>query len=108
MEEGAPVAAERLRSGPLTAILAAAHARATAHSAAAVGAAGVCLLALLFALPWIWSGLEESNPISMSDRTVSRRTAMVEGRGIVPILLLPFVSGDGADAATRNIALSLT
>ena len=96
MEEGAPVAAERLRSGPLTAILAAAPARATAHSAAAVGAAGVCLLALLLALPWIWSGLEESNPISMSDRTVSRRTAMVENRGIVPILLLPFASGDGA------------
>ena len=108
MEEGAPIAAEGFRSGPLTAIPAAAHARTTAHWAAAVGAAGVCLLALLFALPWIWSGLEESTPISMSDRTVSRRTAMVENRGIVPILLLPFASGDGADAAIRNIALSLT
>jgi len=108
MEGGAPVAAESFRSGPLTAILAAAHARATARWAATVGAAGVCLLALLFALPWIWSGLEESNPISMSDRTVSRRTAMVENRGIVPILLLPFASGDRPDAATRNIALSLT
>jgi hypothetical protein len=70
---------------------------------------GLVLDALLFALPWMSSWLEGSNALSTtSDSAISRRTAMVESRGAVPILLLPIASSDGADPAIRNLASSLT
>jgi TolB-like protein len=55
------------------------------------------------------SWLEDSNALSAtSDSEISRRTAMVESRGAVPILLLPIASSDSADPAIRNLASSLT
>jgi DNA-binding SARP family transcriptional activator/TolB-like protein/Tfp pilus assembly protein PilF len=110
MDSDVSVVAERPRSGLPTSILAAARDYATSRPLTALAASGLCLAALLFALPWMSARLEGSNALSATtaDKTISRRTAMVETRGVVPILLLPFAITDGADAATRNVANSLT
>jgi DNA-binding SARP family transcriptional activator/TolB-like protein/Tfp pilus assembly protein PilF len=100
-----PILAERPRSGQLNAIPAAAPGRPTWRRAPVLAAAGLCVVALLFALPWMSSWFESSDPLSTQDRATSARTAMVETRGAVPIVLLPFTS---SDAATANLAKSLT
>lgn len=106
MDTEALAPGERRRSSLTTSILAAA--RATPRSVAALAVAGLCVTALLFALPWMSSWLEGSNALSTtSDSAISRRTAM-ESRGAVPILLLPIASSDSADPAIRNLASSLT
>ena len=107
MDADALTSGERRRSSLPTSILAAA--RATPRSVVALAVAGLCITALLFALPWMSSWLEGSNALSTtSDSAISRRTAMVESRGAVPILLLPIASSDSADPAIRNLASSLT
>jgi DNA-binding SARP family transcriptional activator/TolB-like protein/Tfp pilus assembly protein PilF len=107
MDTEALIPAETRRSSVPTWILA--PARPTPRSVAALAVAGLCVTALLFALPWMSSWFEGSDALSaMSDGAISRRTAMVEARGAVPILLLPIASSEGADPAIRSLAGSLT
>jgi DNA-binding SARP family transcriptional activator/TolB-like protein/cytochrome c-type biogenesis protein CcmH/NrfG len=98
------------KSGVLAAFLPGSSKRAIPRSLSVVFLSAVCVLAFVVAFPWIstWLDAPSASSPATSDRVIPHGGAMVENRAIVPIVVLPFSTDAGADAADRKIAGLLT
>jgi DNA-binding SARP family transcriptional activator/TolB-like protein/Tfp pilus assembly protein PilF len=91
------VPVEERRIGVMASIFASVRQRAGAHPRAVLVVLGIGIAGLVLASAMVFPWLDEDAP----ERAMARPA-------VVPVVVLPFTAGDGADAATENAAGALT
>jgi DNA-binding SARP family transcriptional activator/TolB-like protein/cytochrome c-type biogenesis protein CcmH/NrfG len=91
------VPVDERRIGVMASIFASVRERASVHRRAVLAVLAICVSAFVLASAIVFPWLDEE----ASERAMARPA-------VVPIVVLPFTAGDGADAATENAAGALT